>query len=524
MALAPLDVWGRLLFSARGVHPRYWVRAAFVLFTSFVGMACCMYERILLFPVRMFKFRCDAVFDHPPGVVVVVGYYRSGTTHLHNLLSCDRKVVTPRWFQVLSPQGFWFGWSLVRVMLVPFLGSTRPQDGVAFGPEWPAEDDFALCNWGLCSTLPGRFVFPSKWNQWARWNTLEDLSDRQRNRWRSLTAMYCWKITRGRTNRVLVLKTPSHSARIAELDRLFNGNVRFVHIARDPSKVIDSNVNMHDRLRAHLLEDGPDLQTVRDRIVEEYDEIERVCAEQLEAITDTRVARIRLMDLTNDPIAVLEKVYAQIGLDWTDDTADRVTAYMRETGQYKTPPSKRTENLGATTDHEREVCARLQALHRLDEPAIECAALSEPAHRPKPASLARGILAALVMTVVFASAWFGLIVLMDMVNADAHRRIDQLVWVMGAAIGLAGLRWARRGSVGLGVVCALLMVLAWVAVLYFSAALHWDHGTGGLDTVKHNFLDVWGRATSSAVGSFGILGMITAFRHGSRRGPTAPGR
>ncbi|MEX0876301.1 MAG: hypothetical protein WD114_02480, partial [Phycisphaerales bacterium] len=37
LALAPLDVWIRLLHRSRSVPPRYWPRMVFVLFTSFVG-------------------------------------------------------------------------------------------------------------------------------------------------------------------------------------------------------------------------------------------------------------------------------------------------------------------------------------------------------------------------------------------------------------------------------------------------------------------------------------------------------
>ncbi|MBL4591377.1 MAG: sulfotransferase [Phycisphaerales bacterium] len=524
MALAPLDVWARLLFNSRGVRPRYWLRLAFVLFTSFVGMACCVHERVILFPVRMVKFRRRAVFDHPAGVVVVVGYYRSGTTHLHNLLSCDPRVVTPRWFQVLGPQGFWFGWTLIRVMLVPFLGSTRPQDGVAFGPEWPAEDDFALCNWGLCSTLPGRFVFPSRWARWSRWNTLVDASDRERNRWRSLTAMFCWKITRGRSDRVLVLKTPSHTGRIAELDRLFGGNVRFVHIARDPTKVIDSNVNMHDRLASNLLEDAPQTQVVRDRIVEEYGQLEMRCAEELATIPENRVARVRLMDLTNDPLGTLQKVYKKVGLRWDDDVTEAVGGYIRETGEYRTPSAKRTRDLGTPSEDEHALCAQLRELHGLDADAVSRVELPHPAHEPKPISFLRGVVFAMVATALFGGLWLGVIVLLHLMNSQAHMRIDQIIWGLGAVVGLVAQRAARKGSVKLGVVCIVCVLVAWVGVLYFSSALHWDHGSGGWNTVMHNFKDVRGRATSSAVGTFGVLAMVTAFRLGSRQGPRAPGR
>lgn len=525
MALAPLDVWARLLFTAHGVHARYWLRLALALVSSCAGMACCVIERVLLCPVRMLKFGKDAVFDHPPGVVIVVGYYRSGTTHLHNLLSCDPKVVTPRWYQVLAPQGFWLGWSLVRVMLVPFLGSTRPQDGVAFGPEWPAEDDFALCNWGLCSTLPGRFVFPSQWSAWSRWNTLEGLSERQRNRWRSLTAMLCWKLTRVRRGRVLVLKTPSHTGKIRELDRLFAGKARFVHIARDPEKVIDSNVNMHHRLRGHLLEDGPDDRTVRDRIVDEYESLEAACAEQLAGIDPGRVARVRHKDLVQDPMGELARLNTSLGLQWSDDARARTAHYLHETGAYRTPSAKRSDALGEPSEHEHEVCAHLRQLHQLDAQAIDPVPLTARVLNEEPErSLARGVLGAVIVAVVFVLCWVGLVAAHNSVFPDNHSRFNQLVWVMGALIGLGAHRFARGGSVMLGAMAVVVTLLAWVGATYWAIDIVWDHGHGGWNTVYHNFRGVWVGTTSPTVFVFGVLAHLTAYRQAARTGPNPPGR
>lgn len=526
MALAPLDVWARLLWTSRGVHPRYWVRTAFALFTSFVGTICSVHDRVLVFPFRMSKFRRDPVFKHKPGVVVVLGYYRSGTTHLHNLLSCDPSIVTPRWYQVLSPQGYFLCWALIRVMLVPFLPSTRPQDGVGFGAEWPAEDDFALCNWGLCSTLPGRFVFPSRWNAWARWNTMDELSGAKRDRWRSLTAAFCFKITRGRNrNSVLVLKSPSHTAKVEELDRLFAGNVRFVHIARDPEKVIDSNVNMHLRLRPHLLEDAPCAQQIRDRIIDEYETMERACDQQLAHIDPSRVSRVRHKDLVSDPIGQLERVYGELGLAWSADARERTIEYLHETGSYQTPSAKRSTDLGERSDKEARLCEQLNELHGLDKPSADCVPIDRYAIKERaPRSLARGVLGAWISGIVFVSIWATLVAILHNAMPHTHMKINQLVWVLGAVVGLGAIRLGRGGSTALGVWSILVTFLGWIAATYWTTDIVWDHGNGGWDTVYHNFRGVWVGNTSTTALLFGVLAMLTAYRQAARTGPTPPGR
>src|SRR4051812_12981001 len=236
MAFAPLDAWARLLLGrgAGRVPARYWLRLGVGLFTSAIGTALTLPERVVLAPVLWERGRRSGLrLTHGPGVVVVLGYFRSGTTHLHYLLSCDPRLRTPTWCETLAPQGFWLSWSFLRVFMMPFVSAKRPQDDVGIGPDWPAEDDFAACNWGLASSLPGRFVFPSRHAFYDRFHSLEGLSERERRRWRRVQWAFCRKVAWLARGRALLLKTPSHTARVRELAELFAGNVRFVHISRE---------------------------------------------------------------------------------------------------------------------------------------------------------------------------------------------------------------------------------------------------------------------------------------------------
>lgn len=495
LALAPLDVWLRMLAGSGGVPARYWLRLAFCLFTSWIGTVVTAPERAALCLVRKFRFGGAApLFEHPPGVVVVLGYYRSGTTHLHNLLACDRRVVTPRWYQCLAGQGWWASWCVVRFMLTPFLGSTRPQDGVGFGPGWPAEDDFALATWGGASTLAGRFVFPRSWDRERNWHALTGLDERRLRRWRSLTAMFCWKVTRGRTDRVLVLKTPSHTARVAELDRLFAGGVRFVSIDRDRGAVLASNMKMHASLASHALQDGPGPEELRRRIETELAETETKRDVELAAIDPARVVRVRYEDLVSEPMSVMARVSEGVGLAWDEPAAARVAAYLHRLGPYRdaSPP-----------------------IHLPPDP--------EPA-----AGMARPWRAAgagLLVGVICAGVWLGLVWVTNR-HLGWQQRFDVLAWITGGLVGAAMGRAGRVGSVWLGLLAAgVTVVVQWgltfpITVINWNwwggtpfRDLWWEHNWKG---ARHGVL-----AHSSLV--FMALGAVTAWRQASRRGPRAPG-
>ena len=497
LALAPLDVWARMLAGSGGVRPRYWARLGFCLFTSWVGTVLTMPERLLLWPVRLAKFGgSEPRFEHGPGVVVVLGYYRSGTTHLHNLLACDRRVVTPRWYQCLVGPGWWLSWSLARFMLTPFLGSTRPQDSVGFGPSWPAEDDFALATWGGASTLAGRFVFPTEpvWARERAWHGLGGLGENRLRRWRSLTAMFCWKVTRFRGDRVLVLKTPSHTARVAELDRLFAGKVRFVSIERERGAVIRSNLAMHRALASHALADGPDDVALRCRVEGELDETIAKRDAELGAIDPGRVVRVRYEDLVADPMGQMERVSEGVGLAWDGPARRRVAAYLHRVGRYR-PGSD------------------LSALPPDPEPE---AGVGRPWR-----ALAAGVCVGLVC----AAVWLGLAWATNR-GLGWQQRFDVFAWLAGGVIGAAMGRAGRVGSVWLGAAAAGIAVLVHWGLSFPVTVVNWNFagGTGLWDEWwHHNWKGARHGALSTSSLLFTGLGAVAAWRQASRRGPRAPG-
>ena len=523
LALAPLDVWARMLRRSGGVRPRYWLRLGFILFTSFVGTICTVHERLVLNLVRRLKFGSDPRIDHEPGAVVILGYYRSGTTHLHNLMSCDDRLVTPRWYQALAGQGFWIGWALIRFILVPFLGSSRPQDAVGFGPDWPAEDDFALCTFGGCSSLPGRFIFPSKHIDWNRWHGLDGLSEKELNRWRSLMAMFVWKLTRGRNkSKVILLKTPSHTARVAELDRLFKGNVKFIHLVREPGAVIDSNVRLHHSLKEHLLEDGPDAQNVRDRIVNEYDYTLEKCDRESQAIGSDRFTRVRYQDLRADPMGTLEQIYQTLGLAWDACAQASIRQYLGSLGSYSS--EKESIELGKPTEHEESVRAEMVERYDLNKGTVDRAAINPT--QPIGMRFGHGVICATLMAIGFGMLWILTVFLTHSLDESVRIRLVPMVWVCGAMIGLCAQRASRVGSRSLGLIAAGLTVLVVLSVSFPISVINWNWASDGTTQqwLYHNAKGGYEGLRSVASIVFIALGAVTAYRHASASGPVAPGK
>ncbi len=92
--------------------------------------------------------------EHAP--LFIIGHWRSGTTHLHNLLSMDENFSCPTAYQALFPHHFVF--SQAGGVLFNLLAPTkRPMDNVAFSADTPHEDEFAIA--AHCAISPYLQIF-----------------------------------------------------------------------------------------------------------------------------------------------------------------------------------------------------------------------------------------------------------------------------------------------------------------------------------------------------------------------------
>jgi hypothetical protein len=481
MSLASPECWAMLLWRHRiGLNPLRLLRVVLSVTVSCGVFLLTLPERLVLAPLLRSQFGGpEPTFEHEPGVVLILGYYRSGTTHLHNLLSCDHRFVTPRWVQALTPHGFFVSWSILKWILTPLLGNTRPQDEVAFGPLWPAEDDFAMNNWALASSLVGRLVVPSDFAHYQRWQLMEGLSEQELRRWRRAMCAFMWKVTRQARSRRLLLKSPSHSGRVAELRRLFGDRVKFIVIHRDREEVIRSHLAMSKRMSGFRLEPALDEADFRATLEDDVERTEAAMEDDLAVVAPERVARIAFRDLVRDPIAELERAYAHLGLAWTDALESRVLAYLVDEGRY-TPRHSQEEH-----EFSHEVTGRSVRVWR-------------------------GLAAGIGAGIVFGAVW---VALAGMRTA----RMDLLALPMGLAIGLATVHAAGKGTRWLGA-----FALVWYLLVLAAVVL-------ALPEVTYGWVGIhrW-KATVTAFSSgkswvWALLGLLSAWRCATRRHVRPPG-
>ena len=460
--LAPLDVWLRFLTAPTPrIGVRYWPRVLVGLVLSTCATLITLPERLLVGALlRVWRPR-------RPAPVVILGYYRSGTTYLQFLLDRDPALVSPKWNQALAPQGYLVSWTFLRFLLLPFLGGNRPQDNVSFGSDFPAEDDFALCNWAMASSLPSRHVVPSLASHYQRFDHLDDLTPSEHARWAWHQRALADKLLLTRPGRRVLLKSPCHTARIRHLLALFGPETRFIYIARHPHAVFRSNMALFDALDPiYHLEDPVSGEELERRILADYLATEARYDADRALIPPGRLAEVRLPDLQADPIGEVRRIYRELDLALSDEALERMRLYLDGEKDYRgnkhagwTEAEKaRLEPLLAELTSRFEAGPSPRAKVAPESPSILA-----PEQRPR--RLAAGVALALATGLLGSVLWGAAMAVFD---RPCH---PLWCWPIGVVAGLLA-RWpAGRGSWVLGVTAVLAACGSFLAAAMVASAL-----------------------------------------------------
>jgi omega-hydroxy-beta-dihydromenaquinone-9 sulfotransferase len=196
----------------------------------------------------------------------------------------------------------------------------------------PQEDEFALCIASLRSPYPGMFSFPRRADHYDRYLTLQGVPEREVEEWKATFRWFLQKLTL-RHRRPLLLKSPTHTARVRLLLELFPG-ARFVHIHRDPYAVFQSARHLYQRMWAiHLLQKpAVDLE---EQILQRYTRMHDAFFEQRALIPEGRFHEIRFEDLERDPMGQLRVTYERLGLTGFETFLPRLQQHVDSLAGYR---------------------------------------------------------------------------------------------------------------------------------------------------------------------------------------------
>jgi len=300
----PLGLWLKVLRDNRFAIGRpYWGRAAAITVGSLPNSLISWWENLV------YARKVSSTKVAPP--LFILGIWRSGRTHLHNLLAQDDRFAFPNTYQVFYPQTFLTTEKLNSKLVEFFLPKMRPQDNVSMGIQEPQEDEFAFCS------LTGRgftmaWAFPRRAEHYDRYLTFREASAREVTEWKSALAWFIQKLS-WKYGKPLVLKSPGHTCRIKLLLQLFP-DAKFVHIHRNPYDVFQSTQHMVRKVMPWWALQVPDYTNLDDGTIRQYKEVYDVFFEERELIPEGRFHEISFEALEADQIGQVRSVYEALAL------------------------------------------------------------------------------------------------------------------------------------------------------------------------------------------------------------------
>lgn len=283
-----------------------------------------------------FENRCNGdeieatkIIDPP---VFIIGHWRSGTTHLHNLLSFDPQFACPTYYQVMFPHHFVYSQPWGMRFFNYFSPSKRPMDNMAIGAKAPHEDEFALA--ALSTVSPYlRALFPRTGdNGFAVLDPLR-LDQEALEGWKAALRYFVQKLTFSRGKRI-VCKSPPHLGRVRVLLDLFP-QAKFIHICRNPYEVYLSTKHMWQTglSLSHLQK--PDAQALEENILSWYIELYALFDRDRDLIPPGSLCEVTFEDLVSKPLDSLKDIYLTLGLPGFEEFRARVTPYLEAQKRYK---------------------------------------------------------------------------------------------------------------------------------------------------------------------------------------------
>jgi len=281
--------------------------------------------------------------------VFLIGFGRSGTTHLHNLFYQDDQWGVVSNYQASAHPIALIGRGWLQNFFAKQMPSKRPMDNVPISHDSPQEEEMAMIN--CTDAAPLHFLsFPRTVPElYDRYVSNLGRDPRDLERWQAGYMEVLRKATILSEGKRLVLKTPPNTARIRVLLEMFP-EARFVNIVRNPYPVYQSMRNMYRKtLPGGCLQEF-EWQDIDDWIVHAYQVQMQAYLDQRDLVPEGRLLEIRYEDLAARPIPILAEIYESLELAGFDAARPRFEAFLESLGSYEKNRFEFPEEVVATVN------------------------------------------------------------------------------------------------------------------------------------------------------------------------------
>jgi len=280
----------------------------------------------------------------PP--IFIIGHWRSGTTHLYNLMAGTGR------FGFVPPLATGLPWDalLLAQLLRPFLAHLLPEqrfiDRIPVRLDSPQEDEAALANMQSLSFYHGLY-FPSRLREHFDAGVFFDrCTPDSIARWQRRFNHFLEKMHILNGGRRMLIKNPVYSARVAMLRDMLP-RAKFIHIHRDPVTVFTSMRHFYFRLLEAMAMQDYSYEIVDELILESYPRMMRRLLAETAELPPNDFVELAYHELERQPLAAVERVYQTLDLHGFEEDQPALRTHLESVQGYKKnrhelPPELRT--------------------------------------------------------------------------------------------------------------------------------------------------------------------------------------
>ena len=261
----------------------------------------------------------------PP--VFILGHWRSGTTHLYNIMTKSGA------WGFVPPVATGLPWDLFglakafRPLLERALPKHRYIDKIPVTPDSPQEDEIAIANMSPLSFYHGIY-FPRAFSDFLRRGLFFDgCSEEEIAAWKQRFVYLMRKLSLYQDHKPLLIKNPVYTGRLSMLAAMYP-DAKFIHIHRNPYEVFVSMRNFYRKLLAEFALQGYDHVDIDETILSVYERMMTAFLRDAESLPAGRLIDLRYAELDERPLESVEAIYTALELPGFVEARGKFEAYL----------------------------------------------------------------------------------------------------------------------------------------------------------------------------------------------------